>query len=254
MISTKSVQASFATTLFAVYACVVGTAQNSFTPIRIKCAGPSYTDPQGQVWSADPGYAGGIPSSSTASISTTNLGPLYESSRLWNSAASPGRYNFTVPNGTYSVVLKFAETSVTQPGQRIFNVSINDQSVLTNFDIFASAGGANIALDKQYAVAVSSGQLEIQLAAVTGAAMMCAIQITATSAQSLYDVVAKIQPASGATSFSLPDIPIVGTLRVYRNGLLLSDGNDYFLSDNQLWFEPGQSPQVTDLIQVLFKH
>jgi len=254
MISTRTLPTSIATALFAVCGCVVGTAQNSFAPIRIRCAGPSYTDPQGQMWSADPGYAGGVPSSSTASISTTNLGPLYESSRSWNSAASPGRYSFTMPNGTYSVMLKFAETSMTQPGQRIFNVSINEQSVLTNFDIFASAGGANIALDKQYTVAVSSGELEIELAAVIGAAMMSAIQITATSAQSQYDVMAKIQPTIGATSFSLPDIPIVGTLRVYRNGLLLSDGNNYFLSDNQVWFQPGQSLQVTDLIQVLFKH
>jgi beta-galactosidase len=187
------------------------------------------------------------------------MAPLYQSSRSWNSSASPAIYNFTVPNGTYGVVLKFAETSVTKAGQRIFNILINDQSILTNFDVFASAGGANIALDKQYTVAVSQGQLAIALVSVTGSAgtrfaMLSAIQITSTSAQSPYDVVAKFHPAAGATSFSLPDIPMIGTLRVYRNGLLMSDGGDYFVSDDQLWFQSGQSLQATDLIQVIFKH
>src|SRR5260221_6520365 len=34
-------------------------------------------------------------------------------------------YAFSVPNGGYHVVLKFAETYWTKSGQRIFNVSIN---------------------------------------------------------------------------------------------------------------------------------
>jgi len=182
------------------------------------------------------------------------MAPLYQNSRSWNPSLSPAIYSFTVPNGTYGVVLKFAETSGTKAGGRIFNVLINDQSVLTNFDVFASAGGAYIALDKQYTVAVSQGQLAIALVGVTGYAMLSAIQITSTSAQSPHDVAAKFRPAAGATSFSLPDIPMIGTLRVYRNGLLMSDGGDYFVSDDQLWFQTGQSPQATDLIQVIFKH
>ena len=240
--------------VFGIATVNAAMAQNSFAPIRIKCAGPSYTDPQGQVWSADPGYAGGAPYSSTAPITGTNTQPLYQSARAWNSAATPGVYSFTLPDGTYSVDLKFAETTATQAGQRVFNVLINNQSALTNFDIFASAGGANIALDKQYNVAVSNGELEIELVSVTGAAIMSAIQITPTSSQSPYDVVTKFQPSTGATNFALSDVPIIGTLRVYRNGLLLSDGADYLMSDNQLSFQPAESLQAADLIQVIFKH
>jgi len=40
--------------------------------------------------------------------------------------------------------LGFTESYVTSPGQRIFNVSINGTQVLTNFDIYAAAGGRNI--------------------------------------------------------------------------------------------------------------
>jgi hypothetical protein len=159
-----------------------------------------------------------------------------------------------VPNGAYSVSLMFAETEAKQVGQRIFNVSINEQSVLTNFGVFAAAGGADIALNKQYSVAVSGGKIEIDFTSVTGAAMISAIQITAISAQSPYDVIAKFQPLTSTTQFSLPDIPMVGTLRVYRNGLLLSDGNDYLLSDDQLLFKPAQSAQPPDVVQVIFRH
>jgi hypothetical protein len=222
--------------------------------IRIKCAGPSYTDPLGQLWSAGPAYAGGIPFSSVAPITGTMTAPLYQSSRSWNSTATPGIYTFTVPNGAYGVTLKFAETSATQAGQRVFNVLINHQSALTNFDVFASAGGANIALDKQFTVAVSQGQVAIALVSVTGSPMISAIEISSTAAQSRYDVVAKFQPVSGTSSFTLPDIPMIGTLRVYRNGLLMSDGGDYIMSDDRLWFQPAQPLQATDLIQVMFKH
>lgn len=253
MIRLKSVRISAAAVIFAI-AAVVATPQGAWAPIRIKCAGPSYTDPRGNVWSADPGHAGGVTFSSTAPIAGTNTQPLYQSSRSWSSPASAAVYTFVVPNGAYSLDLKFAETSATLAGQRVFNVAINAQTVLTNFDIFASAGGANIALDKQYAVAVSSGELEIALTSVIGAAMLSAIEITPLAAQQLYDVVAKYRPGLGAAGFSLPDIPMIGTLRVYRNGLLLSDGNDYFLSDDQLRFLPAQLLQPTDLIQVIFKH
>jgi hypothetical protein len=254
MIIKTSVRMAAVLVIFSLAASTSAVAQTTFVPIRLKCAGPAYIDPQGQLWSADPGDGGGLTYSSTAPITGTSMGPLYQSSRSWNSTAAPAAYSFNVPNGIYSVFLKFAETSATQAGQRVFNVLINNQSVVTNFDILASAGGANIALDKQYTVAVSNGEMTIALVSVTGSPIISAIQITSATAQSPYEVVAKFHPAPGATSFSLPDMPIIGTLRVYRNGLLLSDSNDYFLSDAQLWFQPGQSPQVPDLIQVIFKH
>ena len=84
--------------------------------------------------------------------------------------------------------------------------------------------------------------------------MISAIEITSTTEQSPYDVIAKFQPTEGAASLALPDIPMIGTLRVYRNGLLMSDGGDYIMSDDRLWFQPAQPLQATDLIQVMFKH
>ena len=47
---------------------------------------------------------------------------------------------------------KFTENWVTGPGQRIFGVSIDGQTVLDKFDIYAESGGMWLALDKTFSV------------------------------------------------------------------------------------------------------
>jgi uncharacterized protein YegP (UPF0339 family) len=74
---------------------------------------------------------------------------------------------YTIPNLTagrsYTVTLYFAETYLTAAGQRLFNVSVNGSTVLSSFDIYASAGGANRAIARSFtATANSSGQVVIQ--------------------------------------------------------------------------------------------
>jgi len=56
------------------------------------------------------------------------------------------------PGISYTVRLHFAEVYWSAAGQRLFNVAINDQQVLTNFDIFVQAGGKNRALVRDFAV------------------------------------------------------------------------------------------------------
>jgi hypothetical protein len=77
---------------------------------------------------------------------------------------------YTIPNlsGAQTVTLYFAETYVTAAGQRLFNVSINGATVLSNFDIYASAGGSNRAIARTFNVtANSSGQVVIAFTAQT---------------------------------------------------------------------------------------
>ena len=54
-----------------------------------------------------------------------------------------------------------AETILTGAGQRVFNVTLNGATVLSNFDIYASAGGMNIAIDKTFPVTVANGQISL---------------------------------------------------------------------------------------------
>jgi hypothetical protein len=84
-----------------------------------------------------------------------------------------GQFTYTVgnltPNHLYRVRLHFAEIFFNAPGQRQFNVAINGQQVMTNFDIFAAAGGQFKAIVEEF-VAHSDSQGRIVIQFITGAA------------------------------------------------------------------------------------
>jgi parallel beta-helix repeat protein len=144
----------------------------SFTPIRVNCGGGQYTDLGGVTWAADTGSSGGSTYFANASISNTSSPTLYQTDR-WNRGSLD--YSFQVPNGTYTVTLKFAEIYWHNPGARVFSVWINNQQVLGNFDVFA-AGGANNAVDRSFQVS-SSGTVAIHMTASQDAPMVSGIEI-----------------------------------------------------------------------------
>jgi hypothetical protein len=76
------------------------------------------------------------------------------------------------------VRLHFAETFFSSAGSRTFNVSINGTQVLTNFDIFATAGAQNKALIEQFTVnANSSGQYVVQFTSVVNQSLLSGIEV-----------------------------------------------------------------------------
>jgi hypothetical protein len=122
-----------------------------FIPIRVRCGGDAFTDPaHRQVWTADHDFTGGSSfktANPVSNIASPAQGPLYQSQRY-----GAFRYEFAVPNGTYLVNLKFAEIWYAEPGKRLFDVVINGETTLHNFDILAQAGGPNIAVDRSFIV------------------------------------------------------------------------------------------------------
>src|SRR5579885_1726161 len=133
---------------------------------------------------ADTDFSGGSTASVTNAINTggvTNPAPqsVYQSNRF-------GNFTYTIPgltaNASFTVRLHFAETFWTAAGKRIFNVTINGTQVLTNFDIFATAGGASIAVVEQFtATASSSGTITIQFITVTDNAQVNGIEVLSNS-------------------------------------------------------------------------
>jgi thermitase len=132
-------------------------ATSSFTPIRLDAGGGAYTDVSGNFWNSDYDYIGGNTAQTGATVSGTTASVIYQTCR-WGTFS----YQFAVPNGGYTVTLKFAEIYFSNAGSRMFNVSINGTQVLTNFDITAQAGGALKALDKSFPVTVTNGQISVQ--------------------------------------------------------------------------------------------
>jgi hypothetical protein len=152
----------------------VSPTTSTFTAIRVNSGGSAYTDPTGTVWNSDNGYTSGNGYSSWSFISGTTTPVLYQSER-WSSSVL--EYRFTIPNGTYSVKLKFAEIYFSGVGQRVFNIVINGQLLTSAFDTVAAAGGPNIAVDRLYTVAVTNGQIDIQLVPIIQNPKISAIEI-----------------------------------------------------------------------------
>jgi fibronectin type 3 domain-containing protein len=123
------------------------------------------------AWVADEDFSSGTATSTSEAINTSHVAnpapqAVYQTNRY-------GNFTYTIPGFTaganYIVDLHFAETYWTAPGQRLFNVLINGKQVLTNYDIFASAGGEFIATVESFAVtADSTGTITLQF--VPGAA------------------------------------------------------------------------------------
>src|SRR5262249_8265668 len=96
--------------------------------------------------------------------------------------AHVGNFTYTIPGltagATYTIRLHFNDWYSTSAGQRLFNVAINGQQVLSNFDIFQDAGGANKADIKQFtATAAASGHITIGFPTVRDNAMVNGIEI-----------------------------------------------------------------------------
>jgi hypothetical protein len=146
----------------------------SVPPIRVNCGGPQYTDVSGHLWSADYGFStGSIAASTAVSVSGTTDPVLFKTYRYQQPTL---QYQFSMPNGTHTVNLGFAETAFSSVGTRVFNIVLNGQTVRSNLDIY-SVVGANKALVLTFPVTVTNGQVLIQLVAVAQYAKMNTIEI-----------------------------------------------------------------------------
>jgi hypothetical protein len=149
------------------------------TSVQISAGGPATG-----TWAADKDFTGGATSATTNAISTTgvtNPAPqsVYQHNRYGNFTYTiPG----AVPGATYTIRLHFAEEYWTTAGSRTFNVLIDGTQVLTNFDIFATAGGEYKAVVEQFTeTAPSNGTFTIQFATVKDNAQVNGIEILSSS-------------------------------------------------------------------------
>ena len=137
--------------------------------ISINAGGPAVSNSGGgdNSFVAD-GYfsAGGTTYSVTNTITIpASLAATAAPTAVYQSARQ-GVVTYTIPGLTagtsYIVRLHFAELYFSAAGDREFNVAINSTAVLTNFDIYATAGANFTAVVEQYiATANSSGDIVI---------------------------------------------------------------------------------------------
>ena len=155
---------------------IAGTTSSSSTAaVDIDAGSPTA---QGS-YSADTGFNGGSTAASTNTITIpsgdTASQSVYQSNRY-------GNFTYTIPGFTkgssHTVLLHFAETYWSQKGQREFNVILNNATVLSSFDIVATAGAANKGVVESFTTTANpSGQIVIQFSTVKDNAQINGIEI-----------------------------------------------------------------------------
>ncbi|WP_297088017.1 malectin domain-containing carbohydrate-binding protein [uncultured Draconibacterium sp.] len=171
---------------------------------RVNCGGGDYTDAAGNVWMADvhrtdekswgskswtDDYDGlpafyGSQRSTNDPIKGTNEWPLIQTFRYGRHKLS---YHFPLPDGKYKLELFFAEPWYGTGGGmncddwRVFDVSVNDQVVINDLDIWEEAGHDNL-LKKTIDADISGGELKISFPQVkAGQAVISAIAISSAN-------------------------------------------------------------------------
>lgn len=165
---------------------------------RVNCGGPDYKDSNGNTWLADrekksadtwgsvswtkqfPGMPAFFASQrqTYAPIQGTSDWPLLQTFRY---GLQQLRYEFPVPDGDYRVELYFKEPwwgwgGMDCKGWRVFDVAINNKTVIKNLDIWSKVG--HRALKQVVDVHVTGGQLTISFPRVAvGQAVISAIAI-----------------------------------------------------------------------------
>jgi subtilisin-like proprotein convertase family protein len=150
-------------------------AQSTYE-ININCGGNAYTSSTGVNYLADGNFDNGtVFSNTTVPINNTADQILYQTERYDNNLA----YSFPVPlNGNYEVTLHFAEVFNKNQAvnKRVFDMLLEGNLVLDDYDIFASVGGYTPDV-KTFQVLVSDGELNITSSSTVNKAKLCAIQI-----------------------------------------------------------------------------
>ncbi|KAF3968643.1 hypothetical protein CMV_007489, partial [Castanea mollissima] len=174
------------------FPCNQGTGR--YSEFAIKCGGPQITSSNGIVYERDNetlgpatyyvvdtdrwavsnvGYFAGSNNATYTSSSSSQFtsldSELFQTARL--SASSLRYYGLGLENGNYTVSLQFAEIAFVNTntwqslGRRVFDIYIQGNLVLKDFDIQKEAGGASfVAVQKEYNnVKVSQNYLEIHL-------------------------------------------------------------------------------------------
>lgn len=238
------------------YSALYTTAKNNTTPAagyhylyRVNCGGNTYTDVNGNTWNADrhkthkntwgslswtDDFAGMPPFFASQRVTTdpiTNTPDelLFQSFRYGRDKL---RFSFPVPDGEYLVELYFIEPWIGRgggldgTGWRLFDVAINNKTVLKNVDIWKEAG-LNKVLKKTVIANVSGGQLVVSFPqALSGQAVISAIAIATKNKT--------IKPAPASPS-------LINNLGVTDK----TDAKNWTVAD---WLDAGDKPFTNDVV------
>lgn len=159
--------------------------------INLNAPGDRVSD-KGVLWLEFP-YAGGTISNIPVEWDTVKyfkirkepLSIISEATPWVTSSATGGIRSLTIPLSkknddiitSYQVSLYFSELENLHPGDRIFNIRIQNQTVAENFDIVSEAGKANKEIIKIFSGIKAGRSLKIELIPVKGNTILSGIEL-----------------------------------------------------------------------------
>ncbi|MGV3642122.1 MAG: malectin domain-containing carbohydrate-binding protein [Adhaeribacter sp.] len=139
---------------------------------RINAGGGQLTAAPG-IFAADNYFSNGAgnaynptTTSTTFPIANTQDDALYQTERTADADHGAFSYDLPVANGSYTVVLHFAEIYWNTRGQRVFDVAMEGSLVLDNYDIMKKTGTNFTAASESFVVEVADGLLNIHFSAL----------------------------------------------------------------------------------------
>ncbi len=131
--------------------------------IRINCGGDDYKSQEGIEWSRDLFFIGGRRAQlRSEEIEKTEDDPVYQTERYFlPNEVTPGSYRIPLPPGEYRITLHFAERSNREAGARRYDILLEGQIVLKNFEPLKF--GFCAAHSEERRIAVHDGFLDIDL-------------------------------------------------------------------------------------------
>ena len=180
--------------------------------VRINAGGSALATSLGS-FSADQYYSPSSISSTSARIAGARSQALYQTERF----SIDGLLSYAIPvsNGTYSVVLHFAEIYWTQPGQRVFYVSLEGKQVLDDYDIVGKVG-ALTATTETFSVTVSDGVLNLDFSALASEGGRDQAKVSAIEVLPLAAISQVVAPADMRISPN-PSSTVLEGLSLYPN-------------------------------------
>jgi hypothetical protein len=154
---------------------VVPGTRGRMRPVRIRAAERGAYDSAGNLWGPDRYFLGGRITRRAVAVQGTPDPMLFGSER-W------GHFSYAIPvaTGRYRLTLKFAETYPTaKAAQRVFDVYCNGVALLSNFDVYAEAGGLHRPIEKVFTGLTpnAQGKLVLTFVPVQNYAIVNAIMV-----------------------------------------------------------------------------
>ncbi|HNI45015.1 MAG TPA: malectin domain-containing carbohydrate-binding protein, partial [Chitinophagales bacterium] len=229
--------------------CAISGCEVYADTIRITTDAVDYTTPdaQGRTWESYLKYnlegSAYYPASTISNLSSGGPYSTSSDAAIYQHLlyAAYMDWHFAVPDGSYTVVLHFAETVVSQANARVFDILLEGTTVEDNFDVFVAAGNnSNWAITKNYTINVIDGDLQLQLKQEIDNAIISAIEIIPNYCKTTQAVTIADVNVSGCYLNSSGQSKSTISVEVAWEGLYPSDSIQVSAGSLIRWIYPGQ--------------